>query len=215
MRAFLVVSLGVTLVGGLCSTSALAAGAPGAGPSSSSSSPNPEWQYACDGTDEFLLAEIDEAFRSGVGFGETWDGSVCDEGLLNVYAEGVAARWPEFKKKPKVAPAGAVEAPRQPMLSAEAALAKRMEDQFFALAMPIFGAVAFAFAAAVAALIGVFLRLRKQIVIDVTCPNMACKTALPFIVGDSKQIFCPRCGGACRVDLHGTGKQTTGTAVPL
>ena len=171
------------------------------------------WQYACDGTDEFLLAEVDEAFRTGIGFGETWDENVCDEGLLSVYANSAAgratARWPAWRK-PKVEPA-----PRAPMLSAEAALAKRMEDQFFALAMPMFGAVAFAFAAAIAALISVFLRLRKQIVIDVACPNPACKTALPFVVGDALSIFCPRCGGACRVDLHGSGKATTATAVPL
>ncbi len=211
MRAFLVVSL----VAGLCSADALAtAGEPVAASPNGPAPSGSAWQYDCDGTDEFLLAEIDEAFRSGIGFGETWDATVCEEGLLSVYAEGVTSRWPAYRKKPKPVDA-VVPVVTRPMPSAQAVMAKRMEDQFFALAMPIFGAVAFAFAAAIAALIGVFLRLRKQFVVDVICPNQGCKTALPFIIGDAPQIFCPRCGGACRVDVHGVGKLATATAVPL
>lgn len=160
--------------------------------------------YDCDGMDEFLLDEIDEAFRTGIGYGETWDDTVCEEGLLSVYAEGANRRWPDMRRKP---------GPPKPKPPEPTEAERRAENQFFALAMPIFGAAAFAVAVGLAALIGLFLRLRKQIVVDVGCPG--CKTALPFVVGESPQIFCPRCGAACRVDVIGKGKGTTATAIPL
>ncbi len=170
--------------------------------------------YGCDGEDEFLLKEIDEAFKTGVGLGETWDETVCEEGLLDVYAEGANGRWPAYKRPKK--PVAPPPVPTEKEL-ADRAAERKADDQFYALVMPIFGFGAFAFALAIAAVIGVFLRLRKQVVVDVACPG--CKAALPFVVGEAPQLFCPRCGGACRVDLHVTGsgrrKLTTATAVPL
>lgn len=195
MRVLLVVTL-------LSATAALAEEA-----TTTTSSAPKQRLYDCDGEDEFLLKEIDEAFKSGVGFGETWDETVCEEGLLDVYAEGATSRWPAYKRPKKPLP------PAPAPLTVDEAAAQKANDQFFALAMPIFGFGAFALAVAIAAVIGVFLRLRKQIVLDVACPG--CKTALPFVVGESPQLFCPRCGGACRVDVELKGKLSTATAIPL
>ena len=88
-----------------------------------------------------------------------------------------------------------------------------LNDQFFALFLPVFGAGAFAFAVAIAAIIGLFLRLRKTVVVDVACP--ACRVTVPFVVGESLHLFCPGCGGACRVDLQVHNKITTASAIPL
>lgn len=161
--------------------------------------------YDCDGQDEFLLREIDEAFKSGIGLGETWDETVCEEGLLSVYAEGANRRWPDLRRRPLP--------PKKPKAPDKTPEELKADNQFFALAMPIFAVGACGFTLAMAALIGVFLRLRKQIVLDVACPT--CKTPVPFIVGERPHLFCPRCGGACRVDVTGVGKATTATAIPL
>lgn len=163
--------------------------------------------YDCDGTDELLLKEIDAAFESGIGFGETWDETVCEEGLLSVYAEGANGRWPDLRRKTPPKPT----LPQKPVLSI--AEARAAEDNFFALAMPIFGLGAVGFASVIAAVIGLFLRLRKVVRLDVPCP--ACRTELPFIVGESANLFCPRCGGACRVDVKKQGATFSASAVPL
>ncbi len=215
MRVLLVVTVGLV---------ASAAGAvPDAAP------PNSEWRFACDGTDPELLEEVDAAFRSGLGYGETWDESICDEGLLAVYSEGVTSRWPAYRRPPKPSVpvvARAVAEPAPPPIGPDFATGeKRLNDQFFALFLPVFGAGAFALAVAIAAVIGLFLRLRKTIVIDVACPG--CRMPIPFVVGESAHLFCPGCGGACRVDLHvesahghfgrwrGQNKITSASAVPL
>ena len=57
------------------------------------------------------------------------------------------------------------------------------------------------------------LRRRKQIVVAVDCP--ACRTGIPFVVGESTHIFCPACGAACRVDVEVQGDQALAAAVPL
>jgi hypothetical protein len=63
-----------------------------------------DWRFHCDGTDPWLLAELDEAMRSGVGYGETWDETVCNQGNL-VLGEGVRP------VKPKRDPAAPVATP--------------------------------------------------------------------------------------------------------
>jgi hypothetical protein len=174
------------------------------------------WVFRCDGTDEALLREIDEAFRTRVGYGETWDESICNEGLMIV---GDGVRTGPRKKKiapapaatPAVAPVLPVAAPAAPR--GPPTLEQRMNDQFFALAIPAMAGVAGVFAIVVAALIGLFLRLKKQVVVDVACP--ACPTSFPFVVGESPQLFCPACGAACRVDILWNGKLARANAVPL
>jgi hypothetical protein len=205
-----------------------------------------DWQYACDGTDPALLAAIDEAFRTRVGYGETWDESVCNQGAL-VLGDGVPLR-PRVRRPapapgdgppapaasassttttptatttatattttatPGAAgtPAGAPAAPARP---AKRTLEQRMEDQFFALAIPVMAAVAGLFCIVVAALIGLFLRLRRQVVLDVACP--ACAMSVPWVAGESPQLFCPACGCPCRVDVVREGGAVRAHAVPL
>jgi hypothetical protein len=173
-----------------------------------------QWRFSCDGTDPELLEEVDEAFRSGVGYGETWDESICDEGLLSVYAEGVTSRWPAWRRPKKPAPPPLEAKPQTPPIGPDFADGeKRLNDQFFALFLPVFGAGAFGFAVLIAAVIGLFLRLRKSVVVDVACPG--CKMPIPFVVGESLHLFCPGCGAASRVDLHVDNKITSATAIPL
>src|SRR5438128_2053486 len=46
--------------------------------------------FHCDGTD---FSFFDEMQKNGaLGYGETWDEHICDEGS-EVYAEGADARW--------------------------------------------------------------------------------------------------------------------------
>lgn len=185
------------------------------------------WRFACDGTDPFLLSELDEAMRSGVGYGETWDETVCNRGNL-VLGEGVRSRKPKPVVEPAttVADAGAGEA-APAGLAGEAAVAavveppkpkltplqQKMQDQYFAIFIPVFGMMMAAFCVLVAGVVVFFLRRRKQVVVDVDCP--ACRRNIPFLVGDSTHIFCPRCGAACRVDVEVRGVQALATAVPL
>ena len=182
----------------------------------STSAASDAWTFVCDGTDFELLADVDEAFRSRVGYGETWDESICDEGLLSVYSEGVNSRWPAYRRlqKPKAPAVPMVAKPQPAPIGPDFAKGeKRLNDQFFALFMPVFAAAACGFALLVAAVIGLFLRLRKTIVVDVACP--ACQMAIPFVVGESLQLFCPGCGDPCRVDLHVSKQITRATAVSL
>jgi hypothetical protein len=240
------------------------------------------WQYPCDGTDPALLREIDEAFRTRIGYGETWDESICNQGTLvgggtsamrrrrvasppsvaaaatgdanatgNAHTTGDAtkagavgtatgvpgldatSRGPPSSGAP--APAGLTGDPATATAStsvtgASSATAattsttgapkkeltaweKRVNDQFFALAIPLMTLVGGLFAVVVAALIGLFLRLRRQIVLDVGCPS--CPTHFPFVVGESTQLFCPACGAPCRIDITGSGVGATAHAVAL
>jgi hypothetical protein len=261
------------------------------------------WHFACDGTDAALLEEIDEAFRTRLGYGETWDDSICNQGAL---VGGSGSRPLRRRAAPVTAAmAGSADAPAttaaggggvgEPALPADgggdgpvdvanddggrpgsrgspdgatAALAgstsgkgwagpaaaspapgypdargataadgkaagapgadtgagaergpaltgfeKRMNDQFFALAIPLMAFAAFVFAVVVAALIGLFLRLRKAVVLDVACP--ACPAHFPFVVGDEVHLFCPVCGAPCRVEVTGSGPGTLARATPL
>lgn len=181
------------------------------------------WHFQCDGSDPELIAEIDAAFESGIGYGETWDESVCNQGLM-VLGDGV--RTPEQLAAAKAkaearreavaasfreaaAKADAIEAAK-PKLSP---LQKKMEDQFFALFIPVFAFFGAAFAVLLAAVIAIFMRTRKQIVVEVGCPT--CKTSIPFVVGESPHLFCPACGGACRVSVEMQGKNALAMAIPL
>ena len=181
------------------------------------------WHFQCDGSDPDLIAEIDAAFESGIGYGETWDETICNQGLM-VLGDGVrtteqvaAARAraearreataAEFRAA--AAKADAVEAAK-PKLSP---LQQKMEDQFFALFIPVFAFFGAAFAILLATVIVIFMRTRKQIVVEVGCPT--CKMSIPFVVGESPQLFCPACGGACRVSIEMQGKTPLAMAIPL
>ena len=181
------------------------------------------WHFQCDASDADLIAELDKAFESGVGYGETWDETICNHGLM-VLGDGVrtaeqiaAARERAAAKleatraefRQAAAKADAVEAAK-PKLTP---LQKKMEDQFFALFIPVFAFFGAAFAILLATVIVIFMRTRKQIVVEVGCPT--CKTSIPFVVGESPQLFCPACGGACRVSIEMNGKIASAMAIPL
>jgi hypothetical protein len=175
-----------------------------------------DWRFHCDGTDPWLLAELDEAMRSGVGYGETWDETVCNQGNL-VLGEGVRP----VKPKPKIDPASvAVAAPVAPPTPAAAPekpaltpLQQRMQDQYFAIFIPVFTLFALALSALIAAVVVFFLRRRQQVVVAVGCPS--CRTQIPFVVGEVPTLFCPACGNACRVDVDLAGDHAIAAAVPL
>ena len=179
------------------------------------------WRFHCDGTDSFLLAEINEAFESGVGYGETWDETVCNQGNL-VLGDGVRLRklsHPPLEPvipEPEVMVGDGVLAATGPMpAQAEPILTpfqKKMRDQYFAIFIPVFGFVGFVVCAIIALVIFLVMR-RKQIVVEVACPT--CRISMPFVVGDSTNIFCPACGSACRVDVEKRGDTTLAVAVPL
>lgn len=169
------------------SPAAPTAAATAASPSSGSGSGS---GFRCDGTDPFFFEELEKA--GTVGYGETWDERVCDEGV-ELYAEGANARWK------------ALRSPRKPLRASD-------EDQMLALVMPMFavggiGAIFLAAAALAAA-----SRMKKRVVLEVPCP--ACDTALPIAVDDESahQLFCPMCGAACAVDVAGKGRGATARA---
>lgn len=173
-----------------------------------------DWRFHCDGTDPWLLSELDEAMRSGVGYGETWDETVCNQGNL-VLGEGVRPVKP--RRDPAVAaatsPPPVSTPPPPPEKPALTPLQQRMQDQYFAIFIPVFTLFSVGLAALVAAVIVFFLRRRKQVVVAVGCPS--CRTEIPFVVGEMPTLFCPACGNACRVDVDLAGGQAVAAAVPL
>ena len=211
--------------------------------------------FACDGTDPALLRELDEAFRTRIGFGETWDESICNQGyVVSGGTRELRRRRPAPAASPTAttasmsmpssstsggpaagdapggrsttAPTTATTTTTGSTVAAAATTAsapapkkeltawdKRVNDQFFALAIPMISAVFAVFSIVVASLIGLFLRLRRQIVLDVGCPS--CPMRFPFVVGESPQLFCPSCGAPCRIDVTGRGSGTAAHAVPL
>ncbi len=189
---------------------------------------NTEWRFHCDATDEFFIAELDAAMRDGVGYGETWDETVCNQGNL-VLGAGVK----RFTKAPQVAAddadvlaAGALvadgavaatsavaDAPAAAPSAKLTPLQQKMQDQYFALFIPAFGFLAASFCMMVAGLAIFLARRKKQVVVAVDCP--ACSMSIPFVVGDDSHIFCPACGAACRVDVEQQGDAHLAAAVPL
>jgi len=174
-----------------------------------------DWRFHCDGTDPWLLSELDEAMRTGIGYGETWDETVCNQGNL-VLGEGVRPAKPRrdpaaaAASTPAPAATPAAPVPEKPVLTP---LQQRMQDQYFAIFIPVFTLFSVGLAALVAAVIVFFLRRRKQVVVAVGCPS--CRTEIPFVVGEMPTLFCPACGNACRVDVDLAGGQAVAAAVPL
>jgi hypothetical protein len=194
------------------------------------------WRFQCDGTDPWLLAELDEAMRTGVGYQETWDETICNDGNV-VLGEGVRgrskARVPnEATTSPDAAAASAepTAAPVAPgattttaaSLSGQAPrlakpaltpLEQRMQDQYFAIFIPVFTLFLLGLSGLAAAIVVFFIRRRKQHVVVVGCPS--CRTEIPFVVGEMPTLFCPACGNACRVDVALTNGHAVAAAVPL
>jgi hypothetical protein len=145
--------------------------------------------FRCDGTDEAFFAEMKQAGR--VGYGETWDEHVCDQGV-EVYGEGANSRWSAWKKRTR---------PRA-----------TEEDQALALVLPLvsfggLGAVALA-----AAALAFAQRMRRLPVLNVACPS--CDAELPVAQeqGKLQHMFCPMCGAPCSVHIEGKGKTASARA---
>ena len=188
------------------------------------------WRFQCDGTDPWLLAELDEAMRTGIGYQETWDESICNDGNI-VLGEGVRvrarAKAPASSSSSTGSPAStdaagvpgaAASAPVAALASSSkkpalTPLEQRMQDQYFAIFIPVFTLFALGLSALVAAVAIFFIRRRKQHVVVVGCPS--CRTEIPFVVGEVPTLFCPACGSACRVDVELTDGQAVAAAVPL
>lgn len=142
----------------------------------------PSLSFRCDGTDPFFFEELEQA--GSVGYGETWDETICDDGV-EVYADGATSRWKAWRRKPS--------------------LKRSAEDQALALVLPL---VAFGSVTAVllgAAAVAAATRLRRSPSLTAACP--ACANELPISVdaGRTQHMFCPMCGAPCSVDVVGKG----------
>jgi hypothetical protein len=141
---------------------------------------------ACDGTDPFLLAEIDHAFETRIGYGETWDEHICDQNTLSVYGEGANTKWSAYRTR----------------------RARTHDDQkqFFALVTPFISVAMMMLAVVVAMVASVVFKQRKSLVADVECPH--CSLLMPVDANDgARQMFCPSCGQPMTIVIVGTGKQ--------
>lgn len=174
----------------LLATAALAEPAPAAAPATAPSGGAGARPFRCDGTDPFFFAEMDGAGK--VGYGETWDSRVCDEGVA-VYAEGATSRWAAFKR------------PRRPATD---------DEQALALVLPITVGGGLALIFGVAGVLSLVNRLRRRVVLEAPCPS--CSAALPVEASEGgTQLFCPMCGAACAIVIQGRGKTAHAHASPL
>ena len=145
--------------------------------------------FRCDGTDPFFFEELNQA--GWLGYGETWDERLCDEGL-SIYAEGAGSRWQAIKR------------PRSRHQSDE--------DQMLALVVPMVGFAAFAAVFVASSLVAFASRMKKRIVLAVPCPACAAELAIALDDKEGRQLFCPSCGAACGIEVTGTKKDATATA---
>lgn len=145
--------------------------------------------FRCDGTDGFFFDELQRAGK--VGYGETWDATVCDEGAA-VYAEG-DARLRSVKRT------------RRPATK---------DEQALAMVVPLTVGGGLTFIVGAAAVLGWLGRLRRRVVLEAPCP--ACSAALPVEAGEGgTQLFCPMCGAACAIVIQGRGRAASAHASPL
>lgn len=151
---------------------------------------SPRRGFRCDGTDGFFFAEMEKA--GTVGYGETWDSRICDEGVA-VYAEGATSKWAAFKR------------PRRPATK---------DEQALALVLPITVGGGLALIFGTAAALSLAGRLKRRLVLEAPCPS--CSAPLPVEAGESgTQLFCPMCGAACAITIQGRGKTAHAHASPL
>jgi hypothetical protein len=138
------------------------------------------YQFHCDGKDAALFEEMKAS--GTVGYGETWDATVCDQGL-EVYAEGTTSRWSVFQPKKR-------------------RLTK--EQEMLGNLVPATGAVALGVVGAAAGLMAlVSRRARRSRVVEAPCPG--CGAQLPILLDDpsSHGLFCPVCGTGSYADVTG------------
>ncbi|MBI1947051.1 MAG: hypothetical protein HYS27_15245 [Deltaproteobacteria bacterium] len=160
--------------------------APATAPDAPSAAPRP---FRCDGTDGFFFDELQRAGK--VGYGETWDATLCDEGAA-VYAEG-DARLRSVRRT------------RRPATK---------DEQALAMVVPLTVGGGLTFIVGAAAVLGWLGRLRRRVVLEAPCPS--CGAALPVEAGEGgTQLFCPMCGAACAIVIQGRGRNASAHASPL
>lgn len=154
-----------------------------------STSSGPARAFRCDGTDAFFFHELERA--GTVGYGETWDAALCDEGAA-VYAEG-DARLRSAKRT------------RRPATK---------DEQALAMVVPLTVGGGLAVILGAAAALGVLSRMRRRLVLEAPCP--ACAAPLPVEASErGTQLFCPMCGAACAIVIQGRGSTASAHASPL
>ncbi len=161
----------------------------GTSPSAPAAAASAPRAFRCDGTDAFFFQELNQA--GAVGYGETWDASVCDEGVA-VFAEG-DRRWRDLRRT------------RRPVSP---------DEQALAMVVPLSVGGGLAAIVGAAALMGALSRLRRRTVLEAPCPS--CAASLPVEAGEGgTQLFCPMCGAACAITVQGRGRAATARASPL
>ena len=145
--------------------------------------------FRCDGTDAFFFDELNRA--GTVGYGETWDAAVCNEGAA-VFAEG-DRRWRDLRRT------------RRPV---------SQDEQALAMVVPLTLGGGLTLIVGAAALLGLVTRLRRRTVLEAPCPS--CTASLPVEASEGgTQLFCPMCGAACAIVVQGRGRAATAHASPL
>jgi hypothetical protein len=137
--------------------------------------------FRCPGDDPFFFEEMRSA--GWVGYGETWDLTICDQGVP-VYAEGATTAWPDFRLR----------RPARPPIDEKDIL-------FYATILPyaLFGGLAFVFGAAW--LIALVQGRKRTPFAMVACG--ACGVRVP-ITAREVGVFCPSCGtGVVRTAADG------------
>ena len=142
----------------------------------------PARAFRCDGTDEAFFEELKNA--GAVGYGETWDETICDEGV-EIYAEGASSRWKAWRRKPS--------------------LQRNAEEQALALVLPLVGFGSIAAVLLGAAAVAAAGRLRRQTVLTAACPACASELPIRADAGRTQHLFCPMCGAPCSVHIEGKG----------
>lgn len=142
----------------------------------------------CPGDNAAYFEEVQA--NGWVGFGETWDFDVCDEGL-EIYAEGANSRWRAMR------PVLANKKPSTLGLDADDIL-------FYSTALPYgaFGTLGLVFV--IAWIASILSRRRQAPSVVVTCGG--CGRGVP-VRPEEGGVFCPACGTVALVGA-GVGPST-------
>ena len=137
----------------------------------------------CPGDNPAYFDEIQE--NGWVGFGETWDFDVCDDGVA-IYAEGANRRWRAMR--PKLA-----NRPAMPASPIDAA-----DILFYSTALPYgaFGTLGLVFV--IAWIVSLLQRKKQAPTVVVTCTG--CHRGVP-VRPEEGGVFCPACGTVALVDI--------------
>ncbi len=142
------------------------------------------WQAHCDGDDPFFMRELQDAPL--LGLGETWDASLCDQGL-RVKSNMTTGDLPDFGLMPKVI---------LPLPTS------RFETRFYSSVVPVVSFGSLFVAVIIAAILYLLSRRKEPLAGQATCT--ACQAKYTLVRGDPllRNQFCPACGGVLSIHLH-------------